>query len=693
MANIASINGNPIVVGTSGISDNSITDAKLVQDGGVLSTVATLKSTMETLNASNLLDDLTHLDMTNKGITWTWDGSSCTVSGTATATANNDMFSSSTTMPGGFTKGETYYIRYYSSKINLRIYVYPNSGSLTEIYSAKESGTITIPSNAVGMIIRLNIPSGTVVNETIEPIIVSAFSNKELQEGIDALLYRCVDEITVGLFEKGGVVNGVDSSYGKNGRIRTGMLYALNDIQMIADTATYPNARIGVQTFGADGAFLADSGWKTEHTITKGTIFRTVLTRVYTDASTEFSASDIFGCFSQTDLLTTSSRVIALASTDRIAPLFEHGGLESGVNNSYNANARARTTDVLVCDRDIFVKHNNGVYGIHFFEDGAFVKATSWLDYSRVIPANTEFRLVVTPNATSSTYTTLDAILACIDVRLVDNYEYGQNPNVLYQARNVDDAEFPPYSKWYIQAAAANQYDRIRVNIRATSDGHYVLIHNTTINSEARNSDGTAISETISSNGQTLATLNSYDWGIKYGSKYAGYGVPTLEEACEYAAMYNLGMTIEVSFWATDEQIDEIAEIIHRYGLLESLIVIAVDSHIWGFSHWTSINDYISVQVAGDITYLTEHVSDINSYKTDKNTVYVGVLPWPSVADDSIRALAFANSWKLYCGMVMDKEDLFDTVGFDKGYSIVEANNIYRIKDTIRDYANAQIDS
>lgn len=43
MANIKSINGNPIVVDGNGIADNSVTDAKLVQSGGVLETVGGLK--------------------------------------------------------------------------------------------------------------------------------------------------------------------------------------------------------------------------------------------------------------------------------------------------------------------------------------------------------------------------------------------------------------------------------------------------------------------------------------------------------------------------------------------------------------------------------------------------------------------------------------------------------------------------
>lgn len=39
MANISSINGNPIVVGTSGIANGAVTDEKLAQSGGIISTV------------------------------------------------------------------------------------------------------------------------------------------------------------------------------------------------------------------------------------------------------------------------------------------------------------------------------------------------------------------------------------------------------------------------------------------------------------------------------------------------------------------------------------------------------------------------------------------------------------------------------------------------------------------------------
>jgi hypothetical protein len=46
MANIKSINGNPIVVGTSGIEDDSIPDAKLVQSGGILESFSDLKNNL-----------------------------------------------------------------------------------------------------------------------------------------------------------------------------------------------------------------------------------------------------------------------------------------------------------------------------------------------------------------------------------------------------------------------------------------------------------------------------------------------------------------------------------------------------------------------------------------------------------------------------------------------------------------------
>lgn len=46
MANINSINGNPIVIGTSGISDGAVTDAKLAQTGGVLDSVHDISETL-----------------------------------------------------------------------------------------------------------------------------------------------------------------------------------------------------------------------------------------------------------------------------------------------------------------------------------------------------------------------------------------------------------------------------------------------------------------------------------------------------------------------------------------------------------------------------------------------------------------------------------------------------------------------
>lgn len=47
MANVSSINGNPIVVGTSGIADGAVTDAKLLQIGGVLTRANDTKDNVE----------------------------------------------------------------------------------------------------------------------------------------------------------------------------------------------------------------------------------------------------------------------------------------------------------------------------------------------------------------------------------------------------------------------------------------------------------------------------------------------------------------------------------------------------------------------------------------------------------------------------------------------------------------------
>lgn len=97
-----------------------------------------------------------------------------------------------------------------------------------------------------------------------------------------------------------------------------------------------------------------------------------------------------------------------------------------------------------------------------------------------------------------------------------------------------------------IKNASESGFDEIRISVRFTSDHYVVLSHDASINSIARNPDGTAISEEVLIADHTLAELNEYDYGIYFGPQYAGETITTLDEALLLCKKYGLFCCIEV---------------------------------------------------------------------------------------------------------------------------------------------------
>ena len=211
----------------------------------------------------------------------------------------------------------------------------------------------------------------------------------------------------------------------------------------------------------------------------------------------------------------------------------------------------------------------------------------------------------------------------------------------------------------------------------------------------SENIDGTTISTTINSSGQTLSTLNSYDWGIKYGSKYAGLGVPMLEDAMKYCAQYNIGLTIETSdvygnaAHTTEEYISGIQVMLNKYGLARTAIIITANGYNWQqMLYWKSLNPHTSYIVFGAISDLVTWKSDIDALKTEKNTIYLMPSPWGTLPNDALRTFCSQNGYELYSSVAMTKSDLYDVVGFNTGNTLMDVNNVYMIKSNILRYAD-----
>lgn len=466
--------------------------------------------------------------------------------------------------------------------------------------------------------------------------------------------------------------------------------YADTDIEVISFGGAFT-----VSTYTSAGAFIAVSGWYTlSHVITKGTYYRCTF-RI--DDSTAFPVSSFDSYFEinrQTDFI---EHII----NHSVGNLFRRGTFTGTDFTAWAAAKRISTTAKLKASKDIVIYYKNFYYDIYLFNNnGTIAQHLSWRQNDIVIPANTYFSMNIDKDKDDGSATaTFDDLINSISFEVSENNHIGMSPNIIYQCRNVDSLRYPPYSKWYIQAAAKNQYDRIRLNIRVTTDGYFVLIHDNTINSEARNSNGTAISEPVNSSGQSLATLNSYDWGIKYGNMYAGAHVPMFEDACEYAALYNLGVTIETVDIGTGTEtirsnIDKLYKILAQYGLIENLIVITASGSYYGeMEYWKAKNKYISYFIGGDPATIMTQKNDIDSLITGYNHIYIMPFPFGSVADWTLINWCMNNGYRLYNSSAMSKDELFYLVGVNTGNTLIEANDVYVIKNILNRHADSVVNA
>ena len=89
-----------------------------------------------------------------------------------------------------------------------------------------------------------------------------------------------------------------------------------------------------------------------------------------------------------------------------------------------------------------------------------------------------------------------------------------------------------------------------------TSDMVPVLLHNPTINSVARYSDGSAIGNTVYVGDYTYDELLEYDFGIASGSEYAGMKITRLDTFLAWCSASSLHPYIELKMETVDSQED-----------------------------------------------------------------------------------------------------------------------------------------
>lgn len=151
-----------------------------------------LKRDIKEYNAYNILPYIgTFRTVTHNGITFSWnnDHSICTMNGTASGSAFTNLYYNLTSLPDGIEAGGVYRAKVAASvfgKISLTFIGYDSNANIVLNKNRYGDGLVTIPSNCVGLIIRLIVVNGaSLSNATASVALLNAISNDELMESVE----------------------------------------------------------------------------------------------------------------------------------------------------------------------------------------------------------------------------------------------------------------------------------------------------------------------------------------------------------------------------------------------------------------------------------------------------------------------------------------------------------------------------
>lgn len=140
-------------------------------------------------NAYNRLTDTPDQTINLSGITGQVEDGVFTLSGTATAPFNFNLYNDANALPDWWVPGADINLIYErtgsnSASLYLRIMSYDANGNATLFGDWNRSATIHVPNSfdGVGLIIRLYVRTGATVDGSVHPVILNAMTNEQLTE-------------------------------------------------------------------------------------------------------------------------------------------------------------------------------------------------------------------------------------------------------------------------------------------------------------------------------------------------------------------------------------------------------------------------------------------------------------------------------------------------------------------------------
>lgn len=286
--------------------------------------------------------------------------------------------------------------------------------------------------------------------------------------------------------------------------------------------------------------------------------------------------------------------------------------------------------------------------------DNTIAADSGWKTGMVALPVNTPFTLCLKKGSGGTTNMTPEDILNETAFFKLDV----QNPLVIQTFRNklenaVSRSNFrgvahrgynniaPENTMAAFKEAKKFGFAWVETDIRKTSDGQFVLLHDASINATARNADGTSISETVNIADITYEQALTYDFGIAKGQQYAGEKIPLLSEFLAFCKGSGLNAYLELKLPYSQTDVNAIVAMVAKYNMQDRVVYM--------YSSSTQLGYIKTAYPKANLCYLptalptsADALTVINGLKNDVNEVSIAInRTWS--ASDLISAMNEAN--------------------------------------------------
>lgn len=332
------------------------------------------------------------------------------------------------------------------------------------------------------------------------------------------------------------------------------------------------------------------------------------------------------------DPINVADRVDDMITRKDFSQIFEMGNINTGTNPPVfgKSTSRVRTLSFMYLPLkkgDVLSFSEAGyVMYIGWYDENGSWHAQGWKD-KITLTQNGKYVIVFRKNPE---VTITDLSEAVSKFRLKHGYNFyddieteiqkNQRRNWFVKSINHRGYErlYPENTLIAFKQSSILGFDAVETDIRYTSDGVAVLLHDETINRTARNADGSEISETINIRDITYEQALQYDFGIYKGEKFAGTKIPTFEQAVALCRNLSLELYAELKV----SNVAPLVNIVKKYGMAKHTTWISYNVPL--LAGVKSIDGTARLGVlVGELT--ESGINNTIALKTDDNEVFIDV--------------------------------------------------------------------